>query len=94
MLHPDIPYDIAARHWKARLAQAATIAQAGAAPRSPRQPWKAGLRAVVQGPAIAAAADGLTCTQEPAYARGVRVDHRVTLIAALFRDVKHPGGES
>lgn len=61
---------------------------------SPRQPWKAGLRAAVQGPAIAAAADGLTCTQEPAYARGVRVEHRVTLTAAMFRDVEHPGGES
>jgi hypothetical protein len=36
MLHPDVAYDIAARHGKARLAQAATIAQASAARRARR----------------------------------------------------------
>jgi len=36
MLHPDVAYDIASGHGKARLAQAATIAQARAARRGRR----------------------------------------------------------
>ena len=89
MLHPDIACDIAAGQRKARLAQAATIAQALAAAavegRFPR---------CCPGRVIAAAADGLTSAQEAAYARGVRVDHRATLMAAVFKEVNTGSGES
>lgn len=61
---------------------------------SPRQLWKVGFRAAVRGAVIAAAADGLTSAQEAAYARGVRVDHRATLMAAVFKEVNTGSGES
>jgi hypothetical protein len=41
-----------------------------------------------------AAADGLIFMPEAAHARGVRVDHRATLMAALFKDVNAGSGES
>ena len=77
MLRPEIAYDIAAEQRRARLAQAATIAQARAARRADHsRRGRPDLHA------------GGRQRQE------VRVNHRATLMAALFKGVNTGSGES
>jgi hypothetical protein len=95
MLHPEIACDTVAERGKARLARAATIAQARAARRARCGRCGRSVSGLLSGAWLSLRPRaGLTSVPEAAHAGGVRVDHRATLMAALFKGVNTGSGES